>query len=156
MLELREEVKDTCTLQIIAFPQEGMYAYQGGDKLVEEALTMGADLVGAIPHFEYTREDGVKSVQKAFELAVKYDKMVDIHCDETDDDQSRFIEVLAAEALRSGIAEKATASHTCAMHLPILISCSNYWGFPKSILFPALPKTSICRDVLTTTPNAAA
>lgn len=116
MLELREEVKDTCTLQINAFPQEGMYAYQGGDKLVEEALTMGADLVGAIPHFEYTREDGVKSVQKAFELAVKYDKMVDIHCDETDDDQSRFIEVLAAEALRSGIAEKATASHTCAMH----------------------------------------
>ena len=104
MLELREEVKDTCTLQIIAFPQEGMYAYLGGD------------LVGAIPHFEYTREDGVKSVQKAFELAVKYDKMVDIHCDETDDDQSRFIEVLAAEALRSGIAEKATASHTCAMH----------------------------------------
>ena len=116
MLELREEVKDTCILQIIAFPQEGMYAYQGGDKLVEEALKMGADLVGAIPHFEYTREDGVKSVQKAFELAVKYDKMVDIHCDETDDDQSRFIEVLAAEALRSGIAEKATASHTCAMH----------------------------------------
>lgn len=116
MLELREEVKDTCTLQIIAFPQEGMYDYQGGDKLAEEALTMGADLVGAIPHFEYTREDGVKSVQKAFELAVKYDKMVDIHCDETDDDQSRFIEVLAAEALRSGIAEKATASHTCATH----------------------------------------
>ena len=116
MLELREEVAPWIDLQIVAFPQEGMYAYQGGDKLVEEALTMGADLVGAIPHFEYTREDGVKSVQKAFELAVKYDKMVDIHCDETDDDQSRFIEVLAAEALRSGIAEKATASHTCAMH----------------------------------------
>lgn len=116
MLELREEVKDTCTLQIIAFPQEGMYAYPGGDELVEEALKMGADLVGAIPHFEYTREDGVASVKKAFELAVKYDKMVDIHCDETDDDQSRFIEVLACEALRSGVAEKATASHTCAMH----------------------------------------
>ena len=113
---MKQEVAPWIDLQIVAFPQEGMYAYQGGDKLVEEALTMGADLVGAIPHFEYTREDGVKSVQKAFELAVKYDKMVDIHCDETDDDQSRFIEVLAAEALRSGIAEKATASHTCAMH----------------------------------------
>lgn len=116
MLELREEVKDTCDLQIIAFPQEGMYAYKGGDALVEEALRMGADLVGAIPHFEFTREDGVKSVHKAFELAVKYDKMVDIHCDETDDDQSRFLEVLAAEAYRTGIAERATASHTCAMH----------------------------------------
>lgn len=93
-----------------------MYAYKGGDALGEEALRMGADLVGAIPHFEFTREDGVKSVHKAFELAVKYDKMVDIHCDETDDDQSRFLEVLAAEAYRTGIAERATASHTCAMH----------------------------------------
>ena len=116
MLELRDEVKDTCDLQIIAFPQEGMYAYKGGDELVEEACKMGADLVGAIPHFEYTREDGVASVKKAFELAVKYDKMVDIHCDETDDEQSRFVEVLAAEALRTGIGDKATASHTCAMH----------------------------------------
>lgn len=116
MLELREEVKESCDLQIIAFPQEGMYAYKGGDELVEEALRMGADLVGAIPHFEFTREDGVKSVEKAFELAVKYDKMVDIHCDETDDEQSRFLEVLAAQAYRTGIAEKATASHTCAMH----------------------------------------
>lgn len=115
MLELRDEVKDTCDLQIIAFPQEGMYAYKGGDELVEEALRMGADLVGAIPHFEFTREDGVRSVQKAFELAVKYNKMVDIHCDETDDDQSRFIEVLAAEAYRHGMGERSTASHTCAM-----------------------------------------
>lgn len=115
MLELRDEVKETCDLQIIAFPQEGMYAYKGGDELVEEALKMGADLVGAIPHFEFTREDGVKSVKKAFELAVKYNKMVDIHCDETDDDQSRFIEVLAAEAYRYDMGEKSTASHTCAM-----------------------------------------
>lgn len=116
MLKLREEVKDTCDLQIIAFPEEGMYAYKGGDELVEEALKMGADLVGAIPHFEFTREDSVASVKKALKLAVKYDKMVDIHCDETDDDQSRFIEVLATEALRTGIGDKATSSHTCAMH----------------------------------------
>lgn len=116
MLELREEVKYTCDLQIIAFTQECMYAYKGGDELVEEALKMGADLVGAIPHFEFTREDSVASVKKALKLAVKYDKMVDIHCDETDDDQSRFIEVLAAEALRTGIGDKATSSHTCAMH----------------------------------------
>ena len=116
MVELREELKDVMDIQIVAFPQEGILSYPNGKELLEEAVRMGADAVGAIPHFEYTREDGVKSVQKAFELAVKYDKMVDIHCDETDDDQSRFIEVLAAEALRSGIAEKATASHTCAMH----------------------------------------
>ena len=64
MLELREEVKDTCTLQIIAFPQEGMYAYQGGDKLVEEALTMGADLVGASPILNIHVKTALKASRK--------------------------------------------------------------------------------------------
>lgn len=116
MMELKEEMKDIVDMQIIAFPQEGMYAYRGGDKLVEEALKMGADVVGAIPHFEYTREFGEKSVKKTIELALKYNKLVDVHCDETDDEQSRFLEVLAAHAYLEGIGEKVTASHTCAMH----------------------------------------
>ena len=59
-LEVRDEVKDILDLQIVAFPQEGMYAYKGGDELVEEALKMGADCVGAIPHFELAREFGEK------------------------------------------------------------------------------------------------
>ncbi|MGL4337024.1 MAG: cytosine deaminase [Turicibacter sp.] len=116
MLELKDEMKDMVEMQIIAFPQEGMYAYKGGDQLVEEALKMGADVVGAIPHFEYTREFGEQSVKKTIELALKYDKLVDVHCDETDDEQSRFLEVLAAHAYLEGIGEKVTASHTCAMH----------------------------------------
>lgn len=115
LLEVKEELKDLIDIQLIAFPQEGMYAYKGGADLVEEAVKMGADVVGGIPHFEFTREDGVKSVKRAFEIAMKYDKLIDIHCDETDDDQSRFIEVLAAEAYFSGMKERATASHTCAM-----------------------------------------
>lgn len=116
MLELKEEMKNMVDMQIIAFPQEGMYAYKGGEELVEEALKMGADVVGAIPHFEYTREFGEKSVKKTIELALKYNKLVDVHCDETDDEQSRFLEVLAAHAYMEGIGEKVTASHTCAMH----------------------------------------
>lgn len=124
MLELKEELKDIIYLQLIAFPQEGMYAYKGGAELVEEALKMGADVVGGIPHFEFTREDGVKSVKKAIELGCKYDRLVDIHCDETDDDQSRFVEMVAAEAYFSGLKEKVTASHTCAMS-----SYSNAYAF---------------------------
>lgn len=115
MLEVKEEVKDKVDIQLIAFPQEGMYAYRDGDKLVEQALKMGADVVGGIPHYEFTREDGVKSVKKAIELACRYDKLVDIHCDETDDDQSRFVEMIAAEAYFSGLKDRVTASHTCAM-----------------------------------------
>lgn len=114
LLELRDELKDIVTIQIVAFPQEGMYSYKGGDKLVEKALDMGADCVGAIPHFEFARELGEKSVHKTVELAVKYDKMIDVHCDETDDPQSRFLELLATLAYFEGIGEKTTASHTCA------------------------------------------
>ena len=115
LLEVRDEVKDVVELQLVAFPQEGYYAYKGGDELVEEALKMGCDVVGGIPHFEFSRELGEKSVKKAFELAEKYDRLIDIHCDETDDQDSKFSECIAAEAYYSGMGKRVTASHTCAM-----------------------------------------
>jgi cytosine deaminase len=83
---------------------------------LEEAVKMGADCVGGIPHYEFTREYGVESVKKALAIAYKYDRLVDLHCDEIDDGQSRFLETVAAEAYRLGIGEKVTASHTVAMH----------------------------------------
>lgn len=115
MLELKEQVKDYMEIQIVAFPQEGYFAYQGGLELVEEALKMGADVVGGIPHFEFTREDGVKSVKLGFDLAMKYNKLLDFHCDETDDEQSRFVETIAALTYFNGMQGRAAASHTCAM-----------------------------------------
>lgn len=114
LLELKEEMKDYVTMQIVAFPQDGMYAYKNGDVLVEEALKMGADCVGGIPHYEYAREFGEKSIHKIVELAVKYDKLIDVHCDETDDTQSRFLELLNALVYMEGIGSKTTASHTCS------------------------------------------
>lgn len=115
MLELKEEVRDFMTIQLVAFPQEGYYAYKGGAELVEEALKLGCDVVGGIPHFEFTREDGVNSVKKGFELAMKYDRLLDFHCDETDDEQSRFVESIAALTYFNGLNGRTAASHTCAM-----------------------------------------
>ncbi|MGL4345069.1 MAG: cytosine deaminase [Cellulosilyticaceae bacterium] len=116
MVELREELKDYITLQIVAFPQEGILSYPNGLALLEEALKLGADVIGAIPHFEFTREYGVESIDKMFELAKKYDVLIDVHCDEIDDEQSRFVEVLAARAYENQMGHKVTASHTTAMH----------------------------------------
>ncbi len=104
------------TIQIVAFPQEGILSFPNGLELLEEALKLGADVIGAIPHFEFTREYGVESIEKMFELAKKYDVLIDVHCDEIDDEQSRFIEVLATKALENNMGEKVTASHTTAMH----------------------------------------
>ncbi|MFG2749157.1 cytosine deaminase [Streptomyces xanthophaeus] len=115
LLEVRDRVREFMTLQIVAFPQEGIVSFPGGEALLREALVRGADVVGAIPHFEDTREDGVASLHTAFALAEEYGLRLDAHCDEIDDEQSRFVEVLAALALRSGLRERATASHTTAM-----------------------------------------
>ena len=114
MLEVREKVRDWIDVQIVAFPQEGMLSFPRGAELVEEALRLGADAVGGIPHYEHTRELGVESVKETFRLAEKHDKLIDVHCDETDDPQSRFLEVMAAEAIRTGMGSRVTASHTTA------------------------------------------
>lgn len=116
LLELKEEYKDKVDIQLVAFPQDGIYTYKKGAELLEEAVKLGCDCVGGIPHFEYTREYGVKSVEKTFELAEKYDRLIDIHCDEIDDEASRFLEVAATLAYESGLTDKVTASHTVAMH----------------------------------------
>ena len=49
LLEVKEEMKDYVDLQLVAFPQEGIQSFPNGAELVEEALKMGADVVGGIP-----------------------------------------------------------------------------------------------------------
>ena len=114
MLEMKQDLKDIVDIQIVAFPQEGMYMYKGGLELVEEALKMGADVVGGIPHYEPAREFGEKSVHDIVKLALKYDKMIDVHCDETDDPHSRFVELLNGLVYMEDYGSRTTASHTCS------------------------------------------
>jgi cytosine/creatinine deaminase len=114
LLELREKVRSWIDVQVVAFPQEGILSYPKGAELMEEAMKLGADAVGGIPHYEHTREMGAASVRETFRLAEKYDRPIDVHCDETDDPESRFLEVMAAEALRTGMGDRVTASHTAA------------------------------------------
>jgi cytosine/creatinine deaminase len=115
LLEVRDRVHDVIHLQLVAFPQEGICSFPDGEDLLAEAARRGVDVIGAIPHFEDTREDGVRSVEIAVDLAERHGLRVDAHCDEIDDEQSRFLEVLATRAARSGLRERVTASHTTAM-----------------------------------------
>lgn len=130
MLEMKEELKDIVDIQIVSFPQQGMYMYKGGLELVEEALKMGADVVGGIPHYEPAREFGEKSVHDIVRLALKYDKMIDVHCDETDDTHSRFVELLNALVLMEDYGTRTTASHTCSFG-----SADNSYAFRMMDLF---------------------
>ena len=98
ILQLREDVKDWIEIQIVAFPQNTVLSFRDGPQLLEQALEMGADVIGGIPHNEGTPEDGVASLRIIFDLAEKYGVPIDVHCDEIDDEQSRFVEVMAAFA----------------------------------------------------------
>ncbi|KVZ78493.1 cytosine deaminase [Burkholderia ubonensis] len=115
MLEVKDEARGLIDLQIVAFPQEGIESFDGGRALMEQAIDMGADVVGGIPHFENTREQGVSSIRFLMDLAERTGCLVDVHCDETDDPHSRFLEVLAEEARVRGMGARVTASHTTAM-----------------------------------------
>ncbi len=116
LVELRQEVGDQMHLQLVAFPQQGIQSFEGGEELMRRAIDLGIDVVGGIPHFEISREYGEQSVKFVMALAAEHGLRVDIHCDETDDEHSRFVEVMAAETIRLGMEGRVTASHTTAMH----------------------------------------
>ncbi|ESP87022.1 cytosine deaminase [Candidatus Halobonum tyrrellensis] len=116
LCELREEVADVVDLQVVAFPQDGLLTDESHEDLFREAVGMGVDVVGGIPHNEHTREDGVAAVEVAMDAAERHGLPVDLHIDETDDPGSRFTETLASEALKRGIGDRVTASHATAMH----------------------------------------
>jgi cytosine/creatinine deaminase len=115
LLELREELRDVVDLRLIAFPQDGVLSFPNGKELMREAMRLGCDVIGGIPHYEWTREDGVAEVDFLFDLAKETGAPIDLHCDETDDEQSRFLEVVAARTMRDGMGGRVVAGHTTAM-----------------------------------------
>ena len=115
LLELRDEMRDVVELRLIAFPQDGILSFPNGKELMREAMQLGCDIIGGIPHYEWTREDGVEEVHFIFDLAKETGKPIDLHCDETDDEQSRFLEVVAARTMRDGMQGRVVAGHTTAM-----------------------------------------
>ena len=145
MLEVREETRHLIDLQIVAFPQEGIESYANGRTLMEQAVELGADVVGGIPHVENTREQGVASIKFLMDLAERSGCLVDVHCDETDDPQSRFLEVLAEEARVRGMGARVTASHTTAMGSYDNAYCSKLFRLLKmsGISFISCPTESI-------------
>ncbi|MEI8631291.1 cytosine deaminase [Vibrio sp. PP-XX7] len=116
IVPLKATLSPYLELQIVAFPQEGILSFPNGKALMEQSIALGADVIGGIPHFEFTREYGVASMHWVMDLAKSTGKLVDVHCDEIDDEASRFLEVLATVALEAGMGSRVTASHTTAMH----------------------------------------
>jgi len=123
LLEVRKQVAPYIDLQLVAFPQDGLYRAEEAEENLLRALDMGVDVVGGIPHFERTMADGARSVTRLAEIAAERGLMLDLHCDESDDPMSRHVETLAYETTRLGLGGRVTGSHVTAMH-----SYDNYYA----------------------------
>lgn len=135
LLEVKKRVAPYLDLQLVAFPQDGLYRSANALKNLNKALDMGVDVVGGIPHFERTMQEGIRSVQVLCEIAAERGKMLDLHCDETDDPMSRHIETLAYETQRLGLEGRTTGSHLTSMH-----SMDNYY---VSKLLPLIAEAQV-------------
>ena len=135
LLEVRKEVSPYLDLQLVAFPQDGYLRDTGAAKLMETALDRGVDVVGGIPHFERTMDEGKKSVEVLCRIAADRGLRVDMHCDESDDPNSRHIETLTSETVRHGLQDRVTGSHLTSMH-----SMDNYY---VSKLLPLMAEAEI-------------
>jgi cytosine/creatinine deaminase len=123
LLEVKKRVAPWIDLQLVAFPQDGLYRSPNAEKNLLRALDMGVDVVGGIPHFERTMQAGADSVRRLCEIAADRGLPVDLHCDESDDPMSRHIETLAAETVRLGLQGRVVGSHCTSMH-----SMDNYYA----------------------------
>jgi cytosine/creatinine deaminase len=135
LLEVKRQVAGYIDLQLVAFPQDGLYRAEKAEENLIRALDMGVDVVGGIPHFERTMEDGARSVRRLCEIAAERGLPVDLHCDESDDPMSRHVETLAAETTRLGLGGRVVASHVTAMH-----SYDNYYA---SKLIPLIAESGM-------------
>ena len=135
LLEVKRQIAPYIDLQLVAFPQDGYYRSATAATNLERALDRGVDVVGGIPHFERTMEDGRRSVVALCEIAAKRDLRVDMHCDESDDPLSRHIETLAAETVRLGLRGRVAGSHLTSMH-----SMDNYY---VSKLLPLIAEAEV-------------
>ncbi|MCQ2004119.1 amidohydrolase family protein [Rhizobium sp. NRK18] len=135
MLEVKEKVRPYIDLQLVAFPQDGYFRAKDGVESLNRALDMGVDIVGGIPHFERTMDEGRQSVEALCRIAAERGLPVDMHCDETDDPMSRHIETLAAETVRFGLQGRVAGSHLTSMH-----SMDNYY---VSKLIPLMAEAQI-------------
>ncbi len=135
LIQLRDEMKPYLDIQLVAFPQDGYFRDARSPENLLRALDKGVDLVGGIPHFERTMEDGALSVAALTRIAAERGLMVDMHCDETDDPMSRHIETLAAETIRHGLQGRVAGSHLTSMH-----SMDNYY---VSKLIPLIAEAGI-------------
>ncbi|WP_342561052.1 amidohydrolase family protein [Paenibacillus sp. FSL R7-0345] len=121
-LELKQSVSRQMDLQVVAFPQEGIFKCPGTAELMEEAMRLGADVVGGIT---YQDHDLGGHLDFTFSLAEKYGKPLDYHADFSDNPSDRAIVDIARRTIAAGMQGLVSAGHVTSLgSMPVIEACS--------------------------------
>jgi len=112
VLDLRREYADLITIEVVAFPQEGILKAPGTDAMMVEAMKKGADVVGAIP---YNDTSANAHIDWVFKLARDFDKDLDFHQDFRDDANAMSIEYLAKKTIAEKYEGRVSVGHLTAL-----------------------------------------
>ncbi|MBU6460476.1 MAG: amidohydrolase family protein [Proteobacteria bacterium] len=118
LLELKEEYQDCLDIQIVAFPQEGIIKSMGTYDLMEEAMVMGADVVGGCPYNEMSWNDTRRHIDLVFEMAQKHGVAIDMHADfadEATDQRFAAATYIAQKTIATGYQGKVALGHVTSL-----------------------------------------
>ncbi|MBW9108483.1 amidohydrolase [Microbacterium ureisolvens] len=110
LLDLRERLRDTLRVQVVAFPQSGIVASPGVSALLEEALRAGADAIGGLDPVGFD-QDAERHLDTVFGLAARYDVGVDIHLHDLGEPARFQYEMIAERTRRHALAGRVVVSH---------------------------------------------
>ncbi|MGB0385064.1 MAG: amidohydrolase family protein [Ardenticatenaceae bacterium] len=110
LLDLREQMRGVIELQLVALGSSG--GSPENRAMMEQALMMGADLVGGAPAL---CADPHGEIDAAFALAERVGKPIDLHIDETEDPEMLTLEYLAEQTIEHGMEGQVTAGHCCSL-----------------------------------------
>lgn len=113
IMRLKEEYRDLIDIQVVAFPQEGIFKAPGTDKMMIEAMEKGADVVGGIPYNDAPANEHIDLI---FEIAKQFDKDIDLHQDFADEADDTSIVYLCEKTIAEGYQGRVSVGHLTALH----------------------------------------
>lgn len=117
VMKLKQEFKHLVDIQVVAFPQEGIFKANGTEEMMYKAMEMGADVVGGIPYNDLNAKEHIDLV---FEIAKKYDKPIDFHQDFKDDTDGITIQYVCEKTIKENFEGRVSVGHLTSLGaLPI-------------------------------------
>ena len=110
ILAVREDYRDLIDLQLVAFPQSGILRSPGTPALLDEAIGLGADLVGGLDPASFDR-DVTGHLDVVFGVAEKHGVDIDIHLHDAGSMGAFTIEEICARTVALGMQGHVAISH---------------------------------------------